>query len=96
MVKMEIRFKKKPFLTISGILRYPEPKTTALGGVATGNIKAHEAATAAAVINTKGCKSNSIAIGANTGNNIAVVAKLEVTSVKKLMAVTKRINKKNK
>jgi hypothetical protein len=79
-------FIKKPLLTISGILKYPEPKTTAFGGVATGNIKAQDAATAAPTINTNGCTSIVIAIGAKTGNNIAVVARFDVISVKKLTA----------
>ena len=82
-------FIKKPLLTISGILKYPDPKTTAFGGVATGNIKAHDAATAAPTINTNGCTSIVSAIGANTGSNIAVVARFEVISVKKLTAAIK-------
>ena len=44
---MDNIFIHNPFLIISSILRYPDPKTTAFGGVATGNIKAHEAATVA-------------------------------------------------
>ena len=44
MTTMETMFIKKPALTISGIFRYPDPKTTAFGGVATGSMKAHEAA----------------------------------------------------
>jgi hypothetical protein len=44
---MEMMFIQNPFLAISSIFRYPEPKTTAFGGVATGNINAHEAATVA-------------------------------------------------
>ena len=39
-----------PVLTMSGILRYPDPKTMAFGGVATGNINAHDAATVAEAI----------------------------------------------
>lgn len=44
---MDIIFIQNPFFTISSIFRYPDPKTTAFGGVATGNINAHEAATVA-------------------------------------------------
>ena len=44
---IEKTFNQNPFLTISSIVRYPDPNTTALGGVATGSIKAQEAATAA-------------------------------------------------
>lgn len=51
---IEMTFITMPFLTISGILKYPEPKTTAFGGVATGSIKAQEAATAAPTIKIKG------------------------------------------
>jgi len=35
-MKIEIMLSQNPFLIISGIVRYPEPKTTAFGGVATG------------------------------------------------------------
>lgn len=83
---MERRFIINPLFTISGILKYPEPNTTAFGGVATGSIKAHEAATAAATMRTKGCISTVRAMGAKTGSNMAVVAKLDVISVKKLTA----------
>src|SRR5690606_27326377 len=64
-VKMtiEMMFITKPFFTISGIRRYPDPKTTALGGVATGSINAQEAATAAPTIKTKGWTSTMTAIG---------------------------------
>ena len=48
---MEIKFIHIPTLTISYIFKYPEPNTTALGGVATGNMKAHEAAIVAPTIN---------------------------------------------
>ena len=54
--------------------------------MATGNIKAHDAATAAPTINTNGCTSIVKAIGAKTGSNIAVVARLDVISVKKFTA----------
>lgn len=83
---IEIRFIIKPLLTISGIRKYPDPKTTAFGGVATGNINAQDAAPAAATIKIKGWISTITAIGARTGNSIAVVAVLEVISVKKLTA----------
>jgi hypothetical protein len=51
---IEIRFIQMPVLTITGIRKYPDPKTTALGGVATGSIKAHEAATVAPTIKIRG------------------------------------------
>ena len=49
-IRIEIIFNHTPTLTIVDILRYPEPKTTALGGVATGNINAQDAARVAATI----------------------------------------------
>jgi len=51
---MEIIFNQIPVLILSEILRYPDPKTTALGGVATGSINAQDAATVALTINTYG------------------------------------------
>ena len=48
--KIEIIFIHTPVLTMSGIRKYPDPKTTALGGVATGNMNAQEAATVAPTI----------------------------------------------
>jgi len=44
---IEMIFIQNPFLTMSSILKYPDPKTTAFGGVATGNINAQDAATVA-------------------------------------------------
>ena len=41
----------------------------------------------------KGCKSNSKATGAKTGNSTAVVAKFDVTSVRKLIAAANSSNK---
>jgi hypothetical protein len=75
--------------------KYPDPKTTALGGVATGNINAQVAATVAETIKMNGWTSIVIAIGYRIGNNIAVVAKLDVISVRKLTAVIKMITSKN-
>lgn len=71
---------------MSGILRYPEPKTTALGGVATGNINAQEAATVAETMRINGCTSMDRAIGASIGSSMAVVARFDVISVRKLTA----------
>ena len=47
---MEKMFIQIPLLAISDIFKYPDPNTTALGGVATGSIKAQEAATVVATI----------------------------------------------
>ena len=46
--------KEQMYLTMSVTLILPVPKTMALGGVATGNIKAKEAHTAAGIIRYKG------------------------------------------
>jgi len=51
---MENKLRIIPLETISGIVKYPDPKTTAFGGVATGSMKAHEAATAAPTIKPNG------------------------------------------
>ena len=40
---IDITFIKSPTRTMSDIFKYLDPNTTALGGVATGNIKAQEA-----------------------------------------------------
>ena len=52
--RMENKLRIIPFETISGIVKYPDPKTTAFGGVATGSMKAHEAATEAPTIKPNG------------------------------------------
>ena len=49
-IVIDIKFINTPTLTISDIFKYPDPKTTAFGGVATGNINAHEAAIVAPTI----------------------------------------------
>src|SRR5690554_2252743 len=95
-ITTETRFRRNPVLIISIIFRYPEPKTTALGGVATGNIKAHDAANAAPNKNPNGWTSMVKAIGARMGRIIDVVAVLEVISVRKLInkrTTSKRMTK---
>src|SRR5699024_3421733 len=85
-------FNANPALAISGIRKYPEPNTTALGGVATGNINAHDAATAAAIINAYGWNPSATANAAIIGNIIDAVAVFDVISVKKITnAVTSTI-----
>lgn len=49
-----IMFIGSPARAMSGIVRYPDEKTMALGGVATGNIKAKEHATVADIIRYRG------------------------------------------
>ncbi len=85
---MEIRFIHIPVRTISLISNFPEPKTTALGGVATGSIKAQEAAKVALTIKSTGSMPKATAMEAKIGNSMAVVAKLEVSSVKKFTEAT--------
>jgi len=48
---IDITFIQMPVLTMSGIFKYPDPKTIAFGGVATGSINAQDAATVAEAIN---------------------------------------------
>lgn len=50
----ETTFIQNPVLTISDIFIYPELNTIALGGVATGNIKAQLAARQEEIINPYG------------------------------------------
>ena len=87
-------FMKNPFFTMSSIFKYPDPKTTALGGVATGSIKAQEAAKVAPTNKKYGCTPTAVANDTNTGNNMAVVAKFDVISVKKLTDAIKINNNK--
>ena len=47
---MDITFIQTPALIISPIFRNPDPNTMALGGVATGNINAQDAAIVHATI----------------------------------------------
>ena len=63
----------------------------AFGGVATGSIKAQLAAIATAAVTSKGSKLDCRAMAATTGKKVAVVAILEVSSVKKIIIVTTRI-----
>ena len=80
---------------MSGILSNLEPKTNAFGAVATGNINAQDAATVVETISVYGLIFKDRAIGAITGNSIAVVARFEVISVKKLtIEIIKKITMK--
>lgn len=89
-------FIQTPVLAMSLIFKYPEPNTIALGGVATGSINAHDAAMVHAAIKTKGCSPTDMPRGARIGNIIEVVAKLEVISVRKFIALTKIRSIKNR
>ena len=82
--KIEIRFIQKPFFIISLMVKSLDPNTTALGGVATGSINAQEAATVAPISKKYGWIFITDESETKTGSIIAVVAKLEVISVRKL------------
>ena len=89
---MTIKFSRKPARAISGRFTCPLPNTIALGGVATGNMNAQLAASAAGTANIKGFSPTLIASAATTGRNAAVVAVLLVNSVRKIIIVlTKQI-----
>ena len=80
---------QKPVLTISPIVIFPELKTMALGGVATGSIKAQDAATAAPINRGSGGIFREAANVINKGKTILADAVFEVTSVKKfILAMT--------
>ena len=77
-----------------GMDRRPELKTTALGGVATGSINAQLAARVIGMTNRSGSFPVSTARAAITGRKVAVVARLLVSSVRKMTrAVAATINK---
>ena len=84
---MPIRFKIIPNLIISFMAISPDPKTMALGGVATGSIKAQDAESVAGIINNRGLTFIAVAKEPKIGRNISVVAVLEVSSVKKVNVV---------
>ena len=86
-INMPRMLRPNPLLTICGIVTYPEPKTIAFGGVATGNMKAQDAAIAAGTISKSGFCPKPIAIAESIGITIAEVAVLEVSSVRKMMRV---------
>ena len=56
-----IKLRTKPARDICGTLTQPLPNTMAFGGVATGNMKANEAASVAGSIKNKGCTVAAIA-----------------------------------
>ena len=80
-----IIFNQKPVFTISLIFKRLLPKTMALGGVATGNIKANEAAMVAGTIKNNGLIFTATDTAANMGKNVSTVAVFDVNSVKKVM-----------
>ncbi len=80
-----IIFRINPFLAICiTVIRF-DPKIIALGGVATGSIKAMEALIVAGIIKSKGFTSTLTESPASTGKSISVVAVLDVNSVKNVI-----------
>ena len=75
---------KKPARIISFCGIKPEEKTIALGGVATGNIKAQEAQNAMTTTITTGGKFKSTATDINNGTSNAALAVLLTSSVKNI------------
>ena len=73
---------KVPALSMSIMLSFSLPKTIAFGGVATGNIKAHEAAIVAGSIRIRGLTPIAVAREYMIGKIRVVVAVFEVNSVK--------------
>ena len=74
-----------PILAISGTRTRLLPKMMALGGVATGIMKAQDAEIVAGIISIKGCSPVATATAANMGRIISVVAVFDVTSVRKVI-----------
>ena len=69
----------------------PLPNITAFGGVATGSINAQLAAIVHGMAKKSGLTFMPIAKAINMGANVAIVAVLEFSSVKKIINVTKII-----
>ena len=78
------KFSTTPTFAILGILMYSLPKTIALGGVATGIIKANDVDIVAGIIMIKGLIFSESASAASIGSIIVMVAVLEVISVRKV------------
>ena len=77
-----------PARTISAMPMRPEPKTMALGGVATGIMNAQLAAMAAGTSSSSGSTPAATATAASTGSAAAVVAVLLVNSVRNTIVLT--------
>lgn len=80
-----MRFSHIPVCAITRIGTFPVEKTMALGGVATGSIKAIEADIVAGSMSNKGFIWVAPEIPANIGRVIFTVAVLEVSSVRKVI-----------
>ena len=80
-------FNAKPALIISGMVILPDPKTIALGGVATGSMNAQLAANTTGIVKATGATPIATATAPTTGKNVDVVATLDVISVKNIIKV---------
>lgn len=89
------KFNQSPVLAIEAIGILPELKTTALGAVATGSINANEAVTAQANISVKESIPKLLPNEAKTGMSTEAVATLDVSSVMKFTAATRKTRIKN-
>ena len=75
---------------ISRVVSFSLPKTIALGGVATGNMKAKLQLIVAGTINSNGLTPEANAATAKIGNNRFAVAVLLVTSVRNVTTKQRR------
>ena len=69
------------------MVNFPEPKTIALGGVATGSINAQLAANTTGIVKATGAIPSATATAPTTGKNVEVVATFDVISVKNIIKV---------
>lgn len=84
------KFNHSPVRAMEAMGIFPELKTTALGAVATGNIKAKDAVIAQANIKVKESMPRLLPKEAKTGIRTEAVATLEVSSVMKFTAATRK------
>ena len=71
-----------PIRTMTVIGMAPLANTIAFGGVATGNMKAHEADIVAGIMRRNGCTSSPTAVAARIGRKIVAIAVFDVISVR--------------
>lgn len=95
MVTTPIIFSIDPALTMSMTLRLPKEKAMALGGVATGSIKARLEAKVQGIMTYIGWILIATAIEARMGRNSVVVAVLLEHSVKRATSKHSRIEMAN-
>lgn len=91
MVRTPIMFKINPALAMSMTLRFPKEKAMALGGVATGSMKASEVAMVHGSITYSGCILMAVAMEARIGRKRVVVAVLLEHSVNAATSIVIRM-----